>query len=182
MNQAISNLNTQHLVLTTVGKNKTGLVSELTGLVTECQCNIIDSKMAIFGSEFTMIMLLAGDGPSLSQLEMKLPHLAVKLDLLSMMKRTSSHTGLNPEQYLIQIQGPDQPGTIKTLTSFLAANDIDVVSLRSRASVENEEDWQRAEITIELPNNSDIKALGKEFEQLCNSIKMQCTFSLITIE
>ncbi|NVK26140.1 MAG: hypothetical protein HWE10_14520 [Gammaproteobacteria bacterium] len=182
MNQAISNLTTQHLVLTTIGKNKTGLVSELTGLVTECQCNIIDSKMAIFGSEFTMIMLLAGDGPALSQLEMKLPQLAVKLDLLSMMKRTSSHTGLNPEQYLIQIEGPDQAGTIKTLTSFLASNDIDVVSLRSGTSVENNQEWQQAEITIELPMGSNIDNLGKEFERLCHSIKMKCTFNLITIE
>ena len=182
MNQAISKLKTQHLVITTVGKNKTGLVSELTGLVTECQCNIIDSTMAIFGSEFTMIMLLAGDGPSLSQFEMKLPQLAVKLDLLSMPKRTSSHTGLTPEQYLIQIQGPDQAGTIKALTSYLAANDIDVVSLRSSTSIENGEDWQRAKITIELSQTTDIDSLVSEFERLCNDIKMQCTFSLITIE
>ena len=38
----------QHLVLTAIGQDKTGLVSELTGLVSECRCNVVDSKMAIF--------------------------------------------------------------------------------------------------------------------------------------
>ena len=42
----------QYLVLTAIGRDKTGLVSELTGLVSECRCNVVDSKMAIFGKEF----------------------------------------------------------------------------------------------------------------------------------
>jgi len=179
MNHAISTLNTQHLVVTTIGKNKTGLVSELTGLIAECQCNILDSKMAIFGGEFSMIMLLAGDGPSLSQIEMRLPQLAMRLDLLSMMKRTSAHTELTPTQYVLQAAGPDQSGTIKALTSHLAQNQADVVSLRSGVGVEKDQPWQQAEIVVELPEGSDYDDFEQGVFELCKQLNMSLTITAV---
>ena len=182
MTKSISNMHTQHLVLTAIGKDKTGLVSELTGLVDECQCNILDSKMAIFGSEFSMIMLLAGDSPSLSQIEMRLPQLAMQLNLLTMMKRTTAHKEANKPQFVLQLEGPDKVGTIKTLTSYLAQNSVDVKSLKSEANSVNGQDWQNAEIVIELNDSTELMSFSQGFEKVCHSLSMKCTFKPITIE
>ena len=46
------------LVLTAIGEDRSGIVGELTQLVSDCNCNIIDSRIAILGNEFTFIMLL----------------------------------------------------------------------------------------------------------------------------
>lgn len=182
MTNSISNINTQHLVLTAIGKDKTGLVSELTGLVSECRCNILDSKMAIFGNEFTMIMLLAGDSASLSQLEMKLPKLAVQLNLLTMMKRTATHKVTDKPQFILQLEGPDQAGTIKELTSYLAKHSVNVKSLKSATKHKNEQIWQFAEIIIELNSSSELISFSQGFEKICNSLNMKCEFKPITIE
>lgn len=182
MTKSIPNINTQHLVLTAIGKDKVGLVSELTGLVNECQCNILDSKMAIFGGEFSMIMLLAGDSPALSQLEMRLPQLAMQLNLLTMMKRTTAHVDANKPQFVLQLEGPDQVGTIKTLTSYLADNSVDVKSLKSKAKVVNGTPWQSAEITVELNHSTELMSFSQGFEKVCHSLDMKCTFKPITIE
>ncbi|MFT5529952.1 MAG: glycine cleavage system transcriptional repressor, partial [Alteromonadaceae bacterium] len=56
----------QYLVLTAMGACRTESVSELTKLVSECGCNIIDSRMAVFGLELTFIMLLNGDNRSIN--------------------------------------------------------------------------------------------------------------------
>ena len=50
----LSLLMSEYLVLTAMGPDRTGSVSDLTKLASECGCNIIDSRMAIFGLEFTL--------------------------------------------------------------------------------------------------------------------------------
>ena len=80
-----------YLVLTAMGADRTGSVSSLIKLASECACNIVDSRMAVFGLEFTIIMLLNGSAKAISQIESKLPMVAVKRELTSMLKRTSDY-------------------------------------------------------------------------------------------
>lgn len=171
----------QHLVLTAIGQNKTGLVSELTGLITQCNCNVLDSKMAIFGNEFTMIMLLVGDHSALLELEVKLPQLAVQLNLLTMMKRTAKHQEQDRPQFMVQLDGPDQTGTIKKLTSYFASHNIDIASLKSNTQIRNNEEWQTAEIHIDLPDSITPEQLKSGLDAECQILKMNCTVSPITI-
>lgn len=111
----------QYLVLTAMGADRTGCVSELTNLATECECNILDSRMAIFGKEFTFIMLLQGEGRAINQIEARLPKLAVEHELITMMKRTSGYCTLESKQhYLAEYTGIDQPGILKSMTAFFA--------------------------------------------------------------
>lgn len=178
----MSPANTRYLVLTAIGHNKTGLVSELTGLVSRCNCNVVDSKMAIFGGEFTVIMLVSGDNACLVQLEVQLPPLAMELHLLTMMKRTNRHLGINKPQYLLSIEGPDQAGTIKQITSYLAKQDIDVTSLRSNTSTKYNQEWQDAEIQIELPDVLPIEHLSEDISAECKTLNMEFSLKPITIE
>eukprot|EP00998_Keelungia_sp_KM082_P002260 NODE_12745_length_443_cov_1.297468_g12722_i0.p1 GENE.NODE_12745_length_443_cov_1.297468_g12722_i0~~NODE_12745_length_443_cov_1.297468_g12722_i0.p1 ORF type:complete len:139 (-),score=2.34 NODE_12745_length_443_cov_1.297468_g12722_i0:26-442(-) len=138
--------------------------------------------MALFGGEFSMIMLLAGDSPSLSQLEMRLPQLAMQLNLLTMMKRTTAHDGANKPQFMLLLEGPDQAGTIKTLTSYLAENSVHVRSLKSGTKLKQEQPWQTAEIVIELNDSTELMSFSQGFEKVCHSLQMQCSFKPITIE
>ena len=56
------------IVLTAIGEDRSGIVSELTQLVSDCHCNIIDSRIAILGNELTFIMLLSGDMSAISRI------------------------------------------------------------------------------------------------------------------
>ena len=79
------------LVVTAIGEDRPGIVSQLTKLVSETNCNIIDSRIAILGNEFTFIMLLEGDMAAISRVEYSIPTKSVELGLLTIMKRTSQH-------------------------------------------------------------------------------------------
>jgi glycine cleavage system transcriptional repressor len=171
-----------HLVLTAIGKDKTGLVSELTDLISACQCNIVDSKMAIFGGEFTMIMLIAGDNNALLQLETKLPQVAFELDLLTMMKRTTSHTPLSQNQFVLLIDGPDRPGTIKAVTRMLANNQVAIASLKSKAMVRDQKAWQQAEVIIAIPESVHIEEVESEAQNLCQLLNVNCEIKPIVVE
>jgi glycine cleavage system transcriptional repressor len=162
----------QYLVLTAMGADRTGCVSELTNLASECGCNIMDSRMAIFGHEFSFIMLLKGDVRSINQLEAKLPALAQSLELLTMMKRTSGYKTLNISQYYeVQYSGIDQPGILKSVTSFFAHRNLDISSLKS--DIDPQTNMMSAVVEFTVNETACIESLENEFLELCEQFDVQ---------
>jgi len=162
----------QYLVLTAMGASRTGSVSELTKLVSECGCNIIDSRMAVFGLEFTFIMLLNGDTRAINQIEARLPAIALELELITMMKRTSGYKSQELTQhYHAEYAGIDQPGLLKTSTAFFANRNIYISSLKSDINPQN--NIMTAHILFSLTENTSIDDLESSFLQLCEQIGVQ---------
>lgn len=170
---------TQYLVLTVMGADRTGSVSSLTKLASECGCNIVDSRMAIFGLEFTMIMLLKGTAKAINQIESKLPAVAVKRELITMMKRTSDYQLQDlTEHYQAEYAGIDQPGVLKAITAFFAARNIDISSLKSEINPKNNQ--MSATIQIALTKNTTIEELETEYFALCEQIDVQGRITKVT--
>ncbi len=144
----------QQLVVTAIGTDRTGIVSKLARLVTDCNCNIIDSRMAIFGGEFTFIMLLSGDVAAISRIEHLLPGLGLELDLTTMTKRTSAHQRKAvAAHYILEYTGPDRVGTLGTITGLLANRGVYIGSLQSdsKAVAGQVEARMHTIMTLELP-------------------------------
>ena len=58
----------QNLILTAVGPDRIGLVERISEFTVQHDCNIEDSKMAVFCGEFALILLLSGEEAKLSRL------------------------------------------------------------------------------------------------------------------
>ena len=155
-----------------MGSDRTGCVSELTKLACECGCNIMDSKMAIFGQEFTFIMLLKGDARAINQIEAKLPKTAVELELITMMKRTSDYCSIdNSQNYIAEYAGIDQPGILKSVTAFFANRHIDISSLKS--DIDPVTNHMSASIQFTVNEDANINDIENDFLQLCEQIDIQ---------
>jgi len=162
----------QYLVLTAMGSDRTGCVSELTKLASECGCNILDSRMAIFGLEFTFIMLLNGSSMSINKIEARIPVIAHDLDLITMMKRTSGHKSYDLTQhYQADYAGIDQPGILKSMTAFFATRNIDISSLKSY--IDPKTNHMSASILFALTKSVSIDELETSFIQLCEQVSVQ---------
>ncbi|GAL30571.1 glycine cleavage system transcriptional antiactivator GcvR [Vibrio variabilis] len=59
----------QYLVITAVGTDRPGICNEVVHLVANAGCNIIDSRIAMFGNEFTLIMLISGTPSYITRVE-----------------------------------------------------------------------------------------------------------------
>ncbi len=162
----------QYLVLTAMGADRTGCVSELTKLASECECNILDSRMAIFGLEFTFIMLLEGEARAINKIEARLPAVAHSLELITMMKRTSGHREHKLVQhYHAEYTGIDQPGVLKAITAFFATRKIDISSLKSDINpVTNN---MSVSILFALTKSNSIDELEHDFLALCEQLSVQ---------
>lgn len=102
---------TQHLVITAVGTDRPGICNQVVQLVTQSGCNIIDSRIAMFGEEFTLIMLLSGKANNITRVETTLPLLGQEHDLITIMKRTSPHDHIENSYTLeVFIESDDRLG------------------------------------------------------------------------
>ncbi|CAM4155388.1 glycine cleavage system protein R [Pseudoalteromonas byunsanensis] len=163
----------QQLVLTAIGEDRSGIVSELTQLVSDCHCNIIDSRIAILGNEFTFIMLLSGDMSAISRVEHSLPVKGMELGLLTMMKRTSSHQqGDFSAGYTLEYQGLDIPGTLSKVTRFFAEQQVSICSLKSDTFETNEQLHMRCELEFNIPSSVDLDKFKIQFEDLSHTLNV----------
>lgn len=166
-----------HLVVTAMGTDRPGIVSRFARLASDCDCDIVDSRMALFGNEFTLIMMLSGSWSSIAKMESSLPSLSVELELMTVMKRTSKHT---PQQYIsrleVNIHGLNQQGTMKRITQFLADRSLDLAAVRSHAD-ENvqEEPIQNISLTINVPEKVDLITLETSINSLADDMSLTCT-------
>ena len=55
-----------HLILTAIGPDQVGLVQRIAAFISRHDCNIEDSKMAVFCGEFAVIVLISGERGNLA--------------------------------------------------------------------------------------------------------------------
>lgn len=164
-----------YLVITAVGTDRPGITDQITQLISRCDCNIVDSRIALFGSEFTLIMLLSGNANAISRVESTLPLKAQEHELLTVMKRTSKHEyRFYPYTADFHIEANDAPGLIEKFTHFLATRQIDIASL-SAHTLEAEENGNpnrfQLQISTNLPEGCSLMTLQEEYEALCLELK-----------
>ena len=170
----------QQLVLTAIGDDRSGIVSELTQLISEANCNIMDSRIITLGNEFTLSMLVYGDLAAINRVEHTLPAKSMELGLLTMMKRTSNH---QPSSYFTEYkfiyQGIDILGTLSRVTRIFAENEISICSLRSDTFEQDAELHMRCELDFSLSIETEVDTIAQQLDNLCQSIGVNYTLNRI---
>ena len=115
------------------GADRPGIVERITQQIYESGGNLEDSRMALLGGEFALIVLVTGAEPELRSLEAELPAVAGELDLTLQVKPTVH--GRVPAgdalRYRIRAVSMDHPGIVHRLTRILSEHQINVVQLHT---------------------------------------------------
>jgi glycine cleavage system transcriptional repressor len=123
-----------YLVLTAVGPDRPGLVSEIASAVHAAGANLEDSRMAILGGEFALLMLVSGSEEAAAAVERSTTALGDKLGLRVLSKRTGRGAQRHYLPYRISVTGFDRPGIVLRVSEILARRGVNVASLESRLS------------------------------------------------
>jgi glycine cleavage system transcriptional repressor len=119
-----------YAVLTAIGSDRVGIVDDLSGSVSSAGCNIEESKMAVLGGEFAVIMLVSGPPASLDSLAGGLPGLGGKLGLRIESRPTREPSaGVSGRPYLLEAVSLDTPGIVHSVTAILRAHGINIEEL-----------------------------------------------------
>ena len=119
------------LIISAVGSDRPGIVSELSGTITSHGGNIEKSRMARLGSDFTIIMLVTVDPKWKESLVVALQ--AIK-ELSITTKGTEANTAIVGENCHISLSGADNEGIVKVLSKYLEEKSINIIEMDTHIS------------------------------------------------
>lgn len=159
------------LVLVAVGGDQPGLVNELTQTILDCGGNIADSRMAVLGGEFAVLILLSGQWNAIAKLEQSLPRLEQKLGLTLILRRTKERN-LSKQllPYAVEVVALDHPGIVHQLASFFAQRGINIEELAtsSYAAAHTGTPMFSVRLSVAVPADLHIASLRDEFMDFCD--------------
>ena len=119
------------LIISAVGSDRPGIVSELSGVITSHGGNIEKSRMTRLGSDFTIIMLVTVDPKWEESLVVALQ--AIK-ELSITTKGTEPNTVIAGENCQISLSGADNEGIVKVLSKYLEEKSINIIEMDTHIS------------------------------------------------
>jgi glycine cleavage system transcriptional repressor len=120
----------RYKALTAIGSDRPGLVGAISALIQRHGVNLEDSRMAILGGEFAMIVLCSGSEPELAALEKAVQD--SDLGLRFVFKDTGPAAPREYRSYRLEVSGLDRPGIVGSVTAVLAERHVNVARLDSR--------------------------------------------------
>ena len=123
------------MVISGSGPDKVGLVDIISSFMAENNLNIEDSRMAVLGGDFALILLVSGKEKDLNWLNQNIN----KLSELTGLNLTCKFTGAPEERelgptlpYRLVVAGMDHPGIVNKFTSILHRHQVNIESMESR--------------------------------------------------
>ena len=117
----------QLMVISAVGGEPTAVVQELTRVIMDCGGNIKESRIASFGSDVAMLLLVSGNWHTVSRMERELTRFANSNGVTMQFKRTEPRRfGKELLPYAVDVVGLDQPGVVHSLSGFFAARKVEI--------------------------------------------------------
>jgi len=174
--------NTNYLVISALGMDRPGIVNILSGSVLKSGCNIHDSRMAVLGGEFAVLMLISGNADAISSMETVISELEQAQGLTITTKRTGS-----PEKrgdlipYSIEVVSMDHPGIVHSVADFFASRDINIEEMYtgSNAAAHTGTAMFSMTMSISIPAESQVASLRDEFMEFCDSLNLDAVMEPI---
>ncbi len=165
-------MNAMQLVITVAGEDRPNLVEELTRIIKECKCHILESRMTELGPDFAAHLLVDGNWNHIVKLESALEASGARSNLKIVTLRTKETPPVeeNAVPYGVDIFASDQIDNIHELTSFFTVRGIKIVDLstsRYPAPYSNTPLFV-ARMIVKIPVNIRIVSLRDEFLEFCD--------------
>jgi glycine cleavage system transcriptional repressor len=167
--------NNNYLVISALGKDRPGIVDNLTKTILDDGCNIADSRMTVLGGEFAVLLMVEGKWNTLAKLEEALPALEQQLGMTIIAKRTEARDNVSEQlPYAVEVVSLDHPGIVHHLASFFSRREINIEDLvtSSYAAPHTGTRMFSVHMTVGIPGDIHIASLRDEFMEFCDSLNL----------
>ncbi|MGZ4141609.1 MAG: glycine cleavage system protein R [Actinomycetota bacterium] len=151
-----------HVAVTAVGVDRPGIVAAVSKVLYEIGGNIEDSRMAILGGHFAMVLIVSLPGDVEPRaLETALEQPAKELELITTVRPVAEaepHGGGSP--YVVSVYGADRPGIVWRVSETLAAHGVNISDLATHV-VGDQEPVYVMILEVDVPPGGDADAIGE---------------------
>jgi glycine cleavage system regulatory protein len=168
----------KQLVMTVIGKDRTGLVESLSGLIADHQGNWLDSRMCRLGGEFAGILRIQVPKENESDLIQALRALHSG-GLTVIVRPDEAVVAAGPAKSAsLTVMGHDRPGIVYQISTALAKQNINVEELESECySAPMSGDMTfKATARLQIPESCAMADLQKELESIGSELMVDISF------
>ena len=168
----------QFRVLVAVGPDRPGLVHGISALIHEAGANLEDSRMAVLGGEFAIVLLYSGTETELAAVDQRRGETARRLGLEIFAKQTTRPPEAREETRVrVRVSGLDRPGIVDTVTRVFARRDVNVQTLETGLS--HQPLTGTVQFTLDarltLPAGVTLAELRQELSAVCEEEQLELT-------
>lgn len=159
-------------VISAIGHDRPGLVSDITSIADRLGLNIEDSRMTVLGGEFAVLMALVGEPSALDAFRDEIDALCATAEDLAYIFRTTEARsgGAQILPYAATVVSLDQPGIVAAIATFFSQRQINIRDLQTGTSPAAHTGTPIFNVTLiaEVPAGTRIGALKQAFESFCD--------------
>ena len=162
---------TNTICLTVLGRERPGIVSGITKVLFDEDCNIRDSTMTILAGEFVMLLIVELP-PEMTnlQLERELRGAQQRFELTVFIKQLNEeevryHKPSNSHTWAVTIYGGDRPGIVHHVASLMARKGISITDLKTRV-ISSMEGAGMVSMRVMAPVQVELEELRKQLNDV----------------
>ncbi len=177
----------QHFALTIIGRDRPGIVSQVTEILFQGGFNIADSSCSILGGQFSMILIISNPEIATKE-EFSDTFKPLEESSLSVYIRTLKPGGeirpeLEGELCMISVYGADKPGIVYQVAKELGDRNINITDLNTKLVGEKQNPVYVMMLEAILPENTEIEEVEKWMKELKQRLQVDISVrSLVVME
>ncbi len=167
----------RRFVLFTIGEDRPGIVSAISGVLYRMHCNIEDSSMTILRGNFAIILIVAvPDEVDVSVLESMLREEAERLGLFLTLRpiEGDGRSTKYVSYCLIKIFGEDKTGIVYKVSNLLASMGVNISDMRTKLAGRDKKLYAML-IEAEIPEEVVFEELKERLEKVAEELDVDIT-------
>ncbi len=170
-------------IMTAFGKDRPGIVADVTRVLYENGCNLEDNSMTLLADEFTLILLFSSPRNDMEeQLQMECRRLERDKSISAFMRPLPTRA-LQPVRDLtpctLHVEGMDQAGIVYKVSQHLAEQKLNIIDLQSamKASPESGTAIYVMDIVIQLPKGVTPRLVEEGLAAVADELHVDITLT-----
>ena len=173
--------------LSAIGRDRPGIVAGVSGALLQHGANIEDSRMAILGGHFTMMLIVStpeGGGCGRAHARAGRERTRLGLGALTLEEVADEHGFVRPEaSHVVTVYGADHPGIVHSVTSALAGMDVNVVDVATHLiEEEGKASIYALMMEVELPEGVDADRLEAALREVAEQEQLDVSVRAVEAE
>jgi len=183
MNEKTAAKNNQ-LVLSALGEDRPGIIDELSRCILDSGCMILDSRMAVLGGDFALLLQVGGNWNNIAKLESQIAGLEKRLGLVIASRRTTDRKASDDLlPYGVDVVALDQPGIVHNLAKFFSQRQINIQEMitSSYPAPHSGTAMFTVHMNVDIPAKTQISTLREEFMDFCDQMNLDAVIEPVKI-
>lgn len=170
-------------IMTAFGKDRVGIVADVTRLLYENDCNLEDTSMSMLADEFTLSLLFSSQQADIEeQLAKECRRLEMEKEISAFVRPLQSGQKKAAKGYktcTLHIEGLDQAGIVFKTSQFLADNQLNILRLNStaKASPQSGATIYCMDIHIQVPEQISLDQVEDKLTSVADELHVDVMMS-----